>query len=296
MSKNLNGVFCPLTTPFLPDGSLDLEGLEKNVRKYAETGVAGHLILGSNGENKSLRWQEKLDVVKAVMANIGESQTAMIASIFESTIETVDFAKEAEKLGADYITLLPPSYFKKNMTDAALIKYFSDVASALKTPCLLYNAPQFAGTLSISAGVLKECARHPNIKGVKDSSGDINKTLLALDGIEDFIVMSGSADTFLGAMQLGAVGGIISLANSVPGIVVKLYECAAAGDYENAVRLNRGVLKANQGVSGKYGVAGVKAAMDFCGYTGGDPRLPLLPLSDAERESVRKVVEAIAIG
>jgi 4-hydroxy-2-oxoglutarate aldolase len=291
LSKNLHGVFCPLTTPFSPDGSLDLEGLARNVDMYAKTGVSGHLILGSNGENKSLRWREKLDVIKTVMAHIGKEQTAMTASIFESTVETIEFAKEAEKLGADYITLLPPSYFKKNMTDSALVKYFTDVASAIKTPCLLYNAPQFAGTLSISEKVLKECANHPNIKGVKDSSGNIFKTLLAIDGVQDFIVMSGSADTFFGAMQLGAVGGIVSLANSLPERSVELYRLATAGDYENAIKLNRDILKANRGVSGKYGVAGVKAAMDFCGYVGGSPRLPLLPLSEEDRESIRRVVE-----
>ena len=252
--KNLYGVFCPLTTPFLPDGSLDLESLASNVQRYATSGVSGHLILGSNGENKSLRWQEKIEVIKTVMTNIGEDQTSMAASIFESTMETIDFAKEAEKFGVDYITLLPPSYFKKNMTDAALIKYFTDVASEIKTPCLLYNAPQFAGTLSLSDGVLKECASHPNIKGVKDSSGNINKTLLALDGYSDFVVMSGSADTFLGALQLGAVGGIVSLANSLPEKSVELYKLFMAKDFEKAHILNKRILKANRGVSGSHGL------------------------------------------
>jgi 4-hydroxy-2-oxoglutarate aldolase len=286
MNHKLQGVFCPLTTPFRPDGTLALYELEQNVKKYASTRVSGYLILGSNGENKSVRAEEKKRVIKTVIGNKGKNQTAMVASIFESTGETIEFALAAEELGADFITLLPPSYFKKAMTDEALIRYFTDVASALHIPCLLYNAPQFSGGVSLSALVVAECAKHGNILGMKDSSGDIQKQLLAMDGGK-FTILSGSANTFMDSLLLGAAGGVISLANYLPEIVVELYQYIMKKDFGRAAELNRMVLKANNMISGRFGVAGVKAAMDMCGYTGGVPRMPLLPLKESDHCRIR---------
>ncbi|HEX2945577.1 MAG TPA: dihydrodipicolinate synthase family protein [Clostridia bacterium] len=292
IKNKLQGVFCPLTTPFDDDGRLNTSKLEKNMARYAASPVNGYLILGSNGENKSLRTEEKLRVVRTAVAGKGKNQTTMIASIFESTEETIEFAKAAEELGADFITLLPPSYFKKAMTDEVLIRYFTDVASAVHTPCLLYHAPQFSGTVTFSSRVVEECAKHPNIAGMKDSSGDIQKHLLNDYG-SSFAIMSGSANTFMESMLLGATGGVISLADCVPEAVSLLYRLIVEKNYEEAIELNRRIISANQKISGKYGVAGVKAAMDICGMAGGIPRLPLLPLKTQDIENIRSAVGAL---
>ena len=287
--NKLKGVFCPLTTPFDDDGRLNTEKLEKNMSRYAASPVHGYLILGSNGENKSLRTEEKIRVVRTAIQGTRKDQTTMVASIFESTEETIEFALAADELGADFITLLPPSYFRKAMTDEVLIRYFTDVASSVHTPCLLYNAPQFAGTLSLSIRVVEECAKHPNIAGMKDSSGDIQKYLLKDYG-SGFAIMSGSANTFMEALLLGASGGVISLADCAPEAVSRLYELVIDKKYDEAVQLNRMILDANQRISGKYGVAGVKAAMDICGFIGGIPRLPLLPLKEQDLAGIRAAV------
>lgn len=291
--KKLQGVFCPLTTPFDGDGRLNTGKLEINMARYAASSVNGYLILGSNGENKSLRTEEKLRVVKTAVTGKGKDQTAMVASIFESTEETIEFAQAAEELGADFITLLPPSYFRKAMTDEVLIRYFTDVASAVHTPCLLYNAPQFSGTLALSGRVVEECAKHPNIAGMKDSSGDIQKHLLTDYG-KGFVIMSGSANTFMEALLLGASGGVISLADCVPEAVSRLYRLISDKKYDEAVQLNRMLLAANQKISGKYGVAGVKAAMDICGFIGGIPRLPLLPPKEQDLDGIRDVLRPLS--
>ncbi len=289
IDKRLQGVFCPLTTPFDDDGKLNTDKLLKNMVRYAASPVNGYLILGSNGENKSLRTQEKIRVVKAAIEGKRNDQAAMVASIFESTEETIEFAQTAEELGADYITLLPPSYFKKAMTEEVLIRYFTDVASAVHTPCLLYHAPQFSGGVTFSSRVVEECAKHPNIAGMKDSSGDMQKHLLNDYG-SGFAMMSGSANTFMEALLLGASGGVISLADCVPEAVSDLYRLITDGKYDEAVQMNRRLLAANREISGKYGVAGVKAAMDICGLAGGIPRLPLIPLKEQEREGLRGVI------
>ena len=285
MNKLCTGVFSPITTTFNDDGSLNLEALKENVCKYAKTPLHGYLALGSNGENKSLTWNEKIEVARVIIENKAPEQIVMAGSIFESTAETISFAKEMEKLGADYITLLSPCYFKSMMKDEVLIKYFTDVASAVDTPCMLYNAPQFCGGITLSVNVINECAKHPNIVGIKDSSSG-NMEKIALSAPEGFQVLSGSINTFLSCLLNGGIGGIISLANSTPEVVCRLYDYFMDGQYEKAAALNQELIKANLGISGKYGVAGVKYAMDKNGYFGGAPRLPLLPISEDGKKAI----------
>ena len=291
MNKICTGVFSPITTCFRDDGALDLEALRENVQKYAASPIHGYLALGSNGENKALTNEEKIEVAKVIIENKAPEQIVMAGSIFESTMETIAFAKEMEKLGADYITLLSPCYFKSMMKDEVLIKYFTDVASAVDTPCMLYNAPQFCGGITLSLNVIKECAKHPNIVGIKDSSsGNVEK--IALSVPKDFQVLSGSANTFLSCLLNGGIGGVISLANSMPEVVYRLYDYFMAGDLAKAAALNREIIRANLGVSGKYGVAGVKYAMDLNGFHGGAPRLPLLPITEEGKQSVKACLAA----
>lgn len=287
----LSGVFAPITTPFKLNGDVDYEALKGNMDRYAKSSIHGYLALGSNGENKSLSNDEKLKVLKVIIDHKGPKQTVMAGCIFESTVETIEYAKKFEELGVDFITLLPPSYFAKMMTDSVLIKYFTDVASQVKTPCLVYCAPQFSAGVVISPNVIREIGKHPNIVGMKDSStGNIDNYLLAAD--KDFVVMAGSANFFFSSVLMGASGGVISLANAFPEITVQLYDYAVKGDLANGIELNKKILRLNKAVSGKGGVSGVKAAMDLAGYTGGVPRLPLLPMKQEDIDSLRKTLEA----
>jgi 4-hydroxy-2-oxoglutarate aldolase len=233
MEKKLEGVFAPISTPFDAEGNINYDHLIHNVKTYAQTELRGYLILGSNGENKSLTTTEKERIVKTILEYKNPAQIAMVGSIFESTYETIEFALMAQEAGADYITLLPPSYFKSAMKEPVLLKYFTDVASHLKIPCLLYKAPQFSGGLDLSVNLIKECAKHPNIAGIKDSSsGGIEKILHGVP--ENFAVLSGSANTFLSAMLGGAVGGVLSLANYLPEKATQLYKHIIGGEIGRA--------------------------------------------------------------
>jgi 4-hydroxy-2-oxoglutarate aldolase len=290
MDKKLMGVFAPITTPFDANGEVAYDKLKDNMKFYAKSRLKGYLALGSNGENKSLTNIEKEKVLETIINNKGANQVVMAGCIFESTKETIEFAKIAEKLGADFITLLPPSYFKKEMTDAVLIKYFTDVASELKTPCLVYNAPQFCGGTTLSVNLVKEVAKHPNIVGVKDSStGNIESFLLAAR--DYFNVMPGSANFFMNGLIMGAPGGVISLANIFPDITVELYELTVAKKYEEAFKLNEKIIQMNKTVSGTGGVAAVKYAMDLAGLNGGNARLPLLPLNDDIKKKIQEYLK-----
>jgi 4-hydroxy-2-oxoglutarate aldolase len=290
MNNKLMGVFAPITTPFKKDGEVDYAALEKNMEFYAKSGIQGYLALGSNGENKSLTNDEKEKVLKVIIDNKGKDQSVMAGCIFESTYETIMYAKKFEKLGADFLTLLPPSYFKKQMTDAVLIKYFNDVANAVDTPCLLYNAPQFCGGTTLSVKLVQECAKNPKIVGLKDSStGNIESFLFGARDIMN--VMAGSANFFMSTVIMGGSGGVVSLANIFPVIVNDLYQLILAKKYEEAFVLNEKVLRLNKGVSGAGGVAAVKYAMDLAGLCGGDPRLPLLPLPEENKEKINTLLK-----
>ena len=148
MNKICTGVFARSPRHLTPTAPLIWTRCGENVKKYAASPIHGYLALGSNGENKSLTNEEKIAVAKVIIENKAPEQIVMAGSIFESTMETIAFAKEMEKLGADYITLLSPCYFKSAMKDEVLIRYFTDVASAVDTPCMLYNAPQFCGGIT----------------------------------------------------------------------------------------------------------------------------------------------------
>lgn len=290
MTNKLNGVFAPITTPFEHDGSVAYEALKVNMNKYAKSGINGYLALGSNGENKSLTNNEKEDVLKIIIDNKGPGQIVMAGCIFESTMEAIKFAKKSEQLGADFITILPPSYFKNQMSDLVLIKFFTDIASSVKTPCLIYNAPQFSGGLVISVDVIKEVSKHPNIVGMKDSSsGNIDKYLMAVD--KSFNVLAGSVNFFFNSLLMGATGGVISLANVFPDLTVELYKHEVNFDIKKGIELNKKMLRLNKTISGKSGVAGVKAAMDIAGFYGGNPRLPLLPVKDADLEILKILIK-----
>jgi 4-hydroxy-2-oxoglutarate aldolase len=290
--ESLSGVFAPITTPFFESGEVDYVGLEANMKKYAASKLAGYLALGSNGENKSLTMDEKFKVLETIVRHKGPHQTVMAGCIAESTVETIFIAKKAEQIGADFITLLPPNYFKSQMTDPVLTTYFSDVANAVGKPCLLYNAPQFSGGMVLSAKLVKQLAAHGNIVGVKDSSNaaSIEDYLLACP--EDFAVLAGSINYMVSAMLNGALGGIISLGNAFPDPCWKLWHLIATKQYDEGFALNKKIVRVSRSVSGKGGVAAVKAAMDLAGLVGAFPRRPLLPLTAQAKDELKAALLA----
>ncbi len=287
--QNLSGVFAPVVTPFR-NGELALDDLRFNLRKLVTTGMAGYLALGSNGEFRSLSDEEQFRTLE-VFAEEKSDKTVMVGTARESTKHTVEMTRRVAEMGFEYASVLTPSYFAKQMSDAALTGFFEAVADASPIPVLLYNAPGFAGGVQLSAKAVKTLAAHPNIVGMKDSSSaGPDKFLTALDRAPDFHVLAGSANFFYAALHLGASGGVISLANALPEACCELYRLFLEGEYDRALDLHYTLSRLNGSVSGTFGVAGVKAAMDLGGFRGGEPRHPLLPVSDADRESIRQKI------
>jgi len=227
-------------------------------------------------------------ILEAVIREKSEHHLVMAGTGCESTRETIALSKRAAELGGDFISLLTPSYFKKRLTDDAMIRYYTDVTEALPIPVLAYNAPGFTG-MTISPKAIETISRHPNIAGMKDTSPDSIGRYLEVCG-ENFDVLSGTINTLFQRLVLGAFGGVVSLANAYPHPCCELYQRIKRGDIDGARKLHLRLFRLNHSLSGRFGVAGVKYAMEVASYYGGTPRLPLLPLEDAEKKLIRDAI------
>ncbi|MGA2545851.1 MAG: dihydrodipicolinate synthase family protein [Rectinemataceae bacterium] len=280
--SRLMGVFVPVVTPFEKD-EIRFDWLKNNIDKLNENSLSGYLALGSNGEFMSLSDDEQLAVVQVFMEN-RKDKIVMVGVSRESTKSTIEFSKKVIDLGADYLSILPPHYFPKLMKNEVLIDYFTEIADRVSIPVLVYNAPEFASGLLIPPDVIKTLSCHPNIVGMKDSSpAGMNSYLAAVVGEENFAVLAGSADFFYSSLNLGAKGGIISMSNYLPKLCCEFYDAIRKGESVRAKELHYLVYGINRKVSGKYGVCGVKAAMNITGFRGGDPRRPLVPISSEDK-------------
>ncbi len=288
LRSKLAGVFVPISTPFSLDEEVDFDALRFNLDRYSSSGVLGHLALGSNGENRSLTEDEKLQVLETIVRNKGAGQVVMAGATYDAQRDTERFLQQAADRGADFGLVLSPGYFRKQMTDDVLYRYFSTLADRSPLPLLLYNAPGFCG-VTLSPALAGRLAAHPNIVGMKDSASSGIDGFLAYESAS-FHVLAGSANFFFPAMLGGSIGGTVSLANSFPRIALDLFECGRARDTARGVPLQEKVTRVNKAISGAYGVAGVKAAMELGGFRAGIPRRPLLPLTPEQFEGLRRVL------
>jgi len=287
---DLNGIFPPITTPFI-NGKVAHDKLASNVEKWSPTGLKGFVVLGSNGEYVYLSEEEKRTVVDTVVQSAADEMLIIAGTGCESTAETLRLTEDCAKLGAHAALVVTPHYYAGRMNEAALMKYFSDLADQSPIPILLYNVPKFTH-INMAAGIVARLSEHPNIVGIKDSSGNVIQLGELLNAVaQDFDVMVGTAGVLFGGLTLGCAGGVLALSNVAPDQCVKIYHLVKKGDFEAARKLQLKMLPVNQAVTAVYGVPGLKAALDMIGYFGGDPRLPLLPSSKQERSEIKGILK-----
>ena len=297
VKEKLSGVFAPVVTPFKDDRILT-DDLGENLRKLNKTELTGYLALGSNGEFKSLSDKEQLQVMEIFAREKGD-KVVMVGTACESTKQTIEKTGKAAEMGFDFASILTPGYFAKRINDEVLTDYYERIADSSPIPVLLYNAPGFTGGVQLSPGAVRRLANHENIVGMKDSSpSGPNRFLAQLDPQQEFYVLAGSANFFYPSLHLGATGGILSLADALPSQCCKLYRLFCEGAHEEAHELHFRLMRLNGAVSGTHGVAGVKGAMDVCGFKGGEPRHPLKPVSETDKENIRKkiIAEGFVVG
>ena len=292
----LNGIYPPNMTCFINE-EVAYDKIRANIEKYEQTAIRGYFPLGSNGEFRSLTDEESLRVVDVYRKFKGADKILMAGVARESAKATVEFTRKVADLGVEFATILPPNYFVNSMTDDVLIKYYNYVADLSPIPIILYNAPKFAQDLLISPRVVTEVANHPNIAGMKDTSKeDISIYTQAVPAGADFYIMAGTIEKFFAGLKVGAIGGVLSIANYMPQACCDLNQLFFDGKIEEAAKLDQYLRALSSNAAGKSGVAGVKAAMDVLGFFGGDPRLPVPPLNEKQKADLKEALKDVVKG
>jgi len=289
MTQSLSGIFVALATPFR-SGRVSLPDLKSNIEKYNRYGLAGYVVLGSTGEGIMMSEQEALEAIEAVAATAAAGRIVIAGTGAASTHETVAFANRAAAAGAHYGLVVTPFYYKAQMTAQVLETYFRSVADQSKIPIIMYTVPKFTG-LDLPLQTVLALSDHPNIAGLKDSSGNLSYVSEVLKGCpSSFSLLQGHGSLLLSALMLGAKGGILALSNMAPLETAEIFRLAREGKLEEAKDLQLRVLTVNQRIVGGYGIPGIKSAMDLLGYAGGDPCPPLQPVPPEAKESIRNLL------
>jgi 4-hydroxy-2-oxoglutarate aldolase len=289
----VRGIFPALTTPFQADESVHLSALKENIQRYNKTGVAGYVVLGSTGESVMLS-RDEADSIFVTVRDAAASEKLLIAGTgAESTAETIVRTKRAAELGYPVALVKTPYYYKPVYRAETYIQHYRAVADGSPVPILLYSVPQFTGITLETPEILK-LAEHPNIIGIKDSSGHIQRLGEIVAGARsDFRVLTGSSAVVFPALVLGAQGAVLALASALPEKCAELFDLTQNGQHEKARELQLLLIAASRSIVSDAGIPGVKYAMDLRGYHGGICRRPLLPVPEEKKQPIAAVLSQL---
>lgn len=347
----LQGIFPPITTPFYPDGNVYHKKLEHNVERYSKTPVSGLVVLGSTGEAVMLSDEEQRAVLKTARETAAPHKVLIAGTGRESAIETLKLTEYVAELGYDVALVRTPHFYRPQMQPANLLAFYRMVADRSPLPVLIYNVPPFTA-YNMPLEVIIELADHPNIIGIKESSGDVEKIRMMVErtrhikrvatvtetfdavtprllkasekkseqggelvsvatltgakpssssvtvvaGIKTrqkeigFQVLAGSAPKLEPSLQAGSVGAILAFATAAPTACYEIYAAWKEGDHELARLKQERIANAAKRVGSELGIPGLKHGLDFNGYYGGPPRLPLLPLTADLKAEVEQLL------
>lgn len=288
----IGGVLAPITTPFdRATGDVAPVHLRQNVARLLDAGLDGVVVAGSTGEAALLEPDEQRRIVGWVREVIPDRRWLVAGAGAESTRQAVSLSRAAAAEGAAAVLVRPPSYFSSATSPASLVDYYRAVGDASPVPVLVYNIPKYTH-LPMAAGLLSQLAGHPNIVGVKDSSGDAKNLAAYRDAVPAWSVLVGSGSLLYAALELGCNGGVLAVACFAAKLCAEVLGAFRAGDRARAGALQERLGPLDKEIVGKLGPAGVKAAMDAVGLYGGPVRAPLAPVAPADRERVATLVAA----
>ncbi len=291
--QQLGGLYPPIPTPFDAQGTLDLRHLETNLAKWAALPLDGVVMPGSNSEAAFLTADERIAIWQVCADVLKGSGKRLIAGTgAETTAETIHFTTRAAEIGATAALVLPPYFYKPSLTHDVLVEHYWAVADASPIPLLVYNVPAFTG-VDFALQTLLKLAEHAQIVGVKDSSSNIVKMAEVLAQRPDFQLFAGTGSALLPFLSIGAAGGIMALANVATIPLRRLYDAFTEGRMEGARQLQMAVVALNSAITTRFGVSGLKYAMDQTGFYGGPVRRPLLPLGVQARAELDRILAAV---
>ncbi|HEV8147846.1 MAG TPA: dihydrodipicolinate synthase family protein [Bryobacteraceae bacterium] len=290
----LHGIFPPITTPFDHNGDLYKIKVQHNVDKWNRTGLAGYVVCGSTGESVYLTTEEKVRLWEWVAEAAAPEKLLIAGTGVESVRETVELTNRAASIGYKAAMVRTPHYYKSllNRPDAQQI-YFSAVADQSKIPIMIYNWPQATG-VDIAPEAVVALSHHPNVIAIKESSGNLEKVIQMIREVKSgFQVLVGSAPTLAPSLAVGAVGAVLAFANAAPYATISIWEAHRTREFAAAMDWQNRIIRAAQLVTTKYGVPGLKYAMELNGYYGGPPRLPLTVIGPAARAEIEQAFDGL---
>lgn len=293
---NIKGVIPPMITPFDEHDKVDYYKFIENIESWNEYDLTGYLVLGSNSETVYLTEEEKLKLVELTVKHRKQGNLVIAGTGMESTSATIDLTNKAAVLGADCALIVTPFYYGGKMNDEALINYFTEVADNVKIPILIYNVTKFTH-VNISPKAVGVLAKHPNIIGMKDSSGDIPQLVnfKRAIGNEEFNLMVGTASAWYPALTLGVEASVMALVNCCPQECVDVQKEFDNGNIDKSRELYERVFPVNSAVTGPFGIAGLKYACDLLGFEGGLVRKPLLQITEDEKLKLKDILVAAKV-
>ena len=285
------GSYVALVTPFQADGSVDFGKLRELVNWHLAQGTDGIVALGTTGESSTMSHEEDDELARCIIETVNGKIPVIVGAGSNCTQTQLEKSRKYHDLGADGLLLIAPYYNKAN--DEGMYRHFATVADAIYTPVILYNVPGRTGC-SISPACCARLAKHPNIAGIKEASGNISYTakIARLLG-DDFCMFSGNDDMIVPVMSLGGCGVISVWANICPKECHDLVAAFAAGDVATARAMQLRYLELINALFCEVNPIPIKEAMNQLGMNVGGYRLPLCEISDAGRETVRRALEVI---
>jgi 4-hydroxy-2-oxoglutarate aldolase len=293
LSDKLCGVLLPITTPFHSDGGVDLSGLRSNISKWNETEISGYVVLGSTGERVHLGEDEQLEVIATArdavtpdllfIAGVGQQST-------RRTIQEID--KLTAAVAVDAVLVITPHFYRAAITQEALLEHYRAVADASPVSLILYSMPALTG-IKIEAATAAALSEHPNVFGIKDSSNDIAALLETIELVpDDFAVLTGNGTVLREALTAEACGGILAVGCVAPELCLEIFRAVKSGDLGRSQRLQGALTPLAAAVTTRFGIGGLKAALDMIGYTGGQVRAPLRAPDDEARGEISRCLKA----
>lgn len=294
---DLAGVHVPAATPFDPvTGEVDLVALRANLRAWLEHPIRGVVLGGSTGEAVLLDEPERRAMLGAARDVVPADRLLLAGTGAESTRASLRLTREAAEAGADAVLVMPPAFYRPAMDPGALGAHYRTLADESPVPVILYQVPPAFSTLDLATGLVVDLSHHPNVVGIKDSRGDLELVGSLVDATAaDFQVLGGSGAHLYASLELGAAGGVLGVANLAPAACCAVIRSFDDEDARAAGRLQERIGPLHREVVSAHGVAGVKAALDLLGLRGGEPRPPLRPLGDRERERVQGALERAGV-
>src|SRR5215218_9310103 len=287
--NELRGILLPTTTPFDPNGNISASDITSNIKEWTARAVIGFVVLGSTGERVHLDEREYLQVIEVSRA--ASESLLIVGAGQQSTVGTIKEIKNAARAGAEAVLVITPYFYRPAITQETLVSYYTAVADEAPVPMLLYSMPPLTG-IKIEPETVAGLSEHPNIIGVKDSSNDVAGFRRTVELCpRDFAVMTGNGTVLLDALRAGATGGILAVGCVVPEVCVEIFRAFGADDGERAERLQAELTPLASAVTTKYGIGGLKAALDMAGYRGGAVRAPLRSPDDAARVEIKGLLD-----